>query len=182
MAALVLDGMAVALSNLWLLCALPFHTLRLARIRLRAHLSQVGLAVAMESELKSFRKAIQVAEKMEHELEEMDLTFQLSSRAMLAVFKSRMRRLRQRAAESLAPDIETVERDGPDSESSDGSSEPRPIRPYGGPESGPGHDVHQEVRTSAPGSSIAATARSRPGTTGMGPETGPPGASRDSTT
>ena len=104
---MLLARTALALSYVWELLALPFHSGRLAALRLASQRAGYELALGLDQELIALRRALHVIQQMEREVEEIDLTLSASRQLAVKSLAIVLARLQQRLADSLDPDKAT---------------------------------------------------------------------------
>jgi hypothetical protein len=103
----LIDRVALALSYLWHALALPFHSGRLASIRLSRHSASFELAQAARRERDALVEVIRTAQKMEQDLAGADLALEPSRRLAVLALRRALARLRQLVADGFSEDRPT---------------------------------------------------------------------------
>jgi len=96
------DRSAIVISYVWEAIPLPFHSRRIALLRVKSRHACYQVKMEMEEDLALLQAAIATARRMEDELARSDLAFEPTRRAAVVAFRAALTRLRLRIRHDFA--------------------------------------------------------------------------------
>ena len=106
---IVFDRTAQMLAYLWQFAALPFHSGRLAALRLAMHRATFSASSWVREDLEVLKQALKVIQQGEHELERTSLRFGASQELAALACKAFQARIRRQLAEAMTEDLRAIE-------------------------------------------------------------------------